>query len=158
MISNSMIRLLKTKVTVTLGVFGFGLLGATTPVLACSCAAFPADETKAASIAFGRADVVFLGVATDVNAKFVRLPPARDTAFDVFTTWKGLSGHDQTVVRTAIDEAACGFRFRKRGWYLVFANWDRKREVLWTNMCELTRPESEAQGLIEALDALVQQE
>ena len=141
-----------------MGSLGVSLLLVADSAFACSCAAFPPDETKAAQIAYSRADVVFLGVVTNVDSGFARLPPSRDTTFDVFTTWKGLSGHEQTVVRTAIDEAACGFRFQERVWYLVFANWDRKKKVLWTNMCELTRTEAEAQGLIKALDDLVQQE
>ena len=152
MTSSRMLRL--TDLTV----LGVGLLLATTSASACSCAAFPADETKAATIAYGRADVVFLGVVTDVDSKFVALPPSRDTTFDVFVSWKGLSGHDRTVVRTAIDETACGFTFQKGGWYLVFANRDRRKGILWTNMCELTREEAKAKGLIDALDVLAKRE
>lgn len=121
---------------------------------ACSCAPYPADEAKAVAIAYSRADVIFLGVATDVRSKLLLPLRVRDTAFEVVASWKGLGGDDGTIVRAAISEMACGFKFVKRGRYLVFANWDPGTGVLWTNMCELTREESKAQGLIKELDAL----
>ena len=158
MVSTASTRSPKLCIPAVLGVLGIGMFLGTQSAQACSCAAFPADETKAAKIALDRADVVFLGVVTDVRSKLVMLPPSRDATFDVYISWKGLSGHDQTVVRTAVDEAACGFKFQKRSWYLVFGNWDRKKKILRTNMCELTREESKAQGLIKALDALTQRE
>ena len=133
------------------------LLFVSPSTFACSCAAFPADEAKAIAIAYSRADVIFLGVAIDVRAKWQLPLRVRDTTFVVEASWKGLGGDDGTIVRTAISETACGFKFRKRGRYLVFANWDPRKGILWTNLCELTREESNAQGLIKELDALIQQ-
>jgi hypothetical protein len=135
-----------------------GLLLASSSSFACSCAVYPADEAKAVAMAYGRADAIFLGVVTAVKSKILLPLPVRDATFEVMVSWKGLSGFDRTVVRAAISESACGFKFRKQGRYLVFANWDSKKGILRTNMCELTREESEAQGLIKELDALNQLE
>lgn len=127
---------------------------ASSEALACSCAAYPEDAAKAAAKAYQQADAIFLGAVIAVKAKRLRLPPVRETTFDVLDAWKGLSGDNVALVRSVIGETACGYKFRKSGKYLVVAHWDAKREVLTTNMCELNRKESEAQGLISELDKL----
>ena len=124
---------------------------------ACTCAPYPADEAKATAIAFGRADVIFLGIATGVKSKLLLPLRVRDTTFEVIASWKGGGGEEAIVVRAAISEMACGFKFRKGGRYLVFANREPDKGILWTNMCELTRAESQAQGLMKALDTLKRQ-
>ena len=78
----------------------------------------------------------------------------REVTFIVLTFWKGLTSRNPAVVRTATSSISCGFEFRKPGKYLVFGYWDVEREVLTTNMCELTRRESEAQRFIQELDKL----
>jgi len=66
------------------------LILAPSVAVACTCAAFPDDEAKAAAIAYARADVVFLGVVTSIKSKWWQLPIAvRDTTFDVREAWKG---------------------------------------------------------------------
>ena len=108
-------------------------------------------------MAYARADVIFLGSVTGTQSSKLRALSVRDVSFDVLVSWKGLSGHSGAVVRTAKGELACGFKFRRRGRYLVVAYWDTDQNVLWTNMCELTRKEAEARDLIAALDKLVGQ-
>lgn len=120
----------------------------------CSCAAYPEDDSQAAGLAYAQADAVFLGAVTKIKTRPFHWPPVRDFFFDVEKFWKGHRWIEDTTVRSAISETACGFDFRKGTRYLVFAYWDEKRGMLWSNMCELNRKESEAQGLIEALDKL----
>ena len=128
--------------------------------IACSCAAFPDNEARAAAIAYARADVIFLGAVSKIQLRRLSLSrtlsfmAVRDTSFDVLQVWKGLTGFNPAVVRSAKGETACGFRFRKPGKYLVFAYWDSDRQVLTTSMCELTRTASEATGLIRELDKI----
>lgn len=129
------------------------LILAPSAAVACSCAAFPDDDAQAAAIAHARADAVFLGVVTGIKTKRWRLPiGVRETTFDVRKAWKGLSGRNPAVVLSAIGSIACGYKFTKPGEYLVFAYWDVDRQILTTNMCELTRKASEADGLIRELD------
>ena len=150
-------RGVRERLLVAACLLAIGFLLISPRTFACSCAPFPADEAKAAAIAYGRADVIFLGVATGVTTKLLLPLRVRDTTFEVIASWKGLGSNDAIVVRAAISEMACGFKFRKRGRYIVFANWDPDTGSLWTNLCELTREESHAQGLIKALDALKQE-
>jgi hypothetical protein len=151
---NTSIRILTARKLLVVRLLAVGLLLVSPRSFACSCAAFPADEAEAAAIAYGRADVVFVGIVTSVK-KRIQLPlPVRDATFDVSQSWKGISEFDGTVVRSAIGEIACGFKFRKGSSYLVFANWVPDQGVLWTNMCELTRTESKAGTLIRELDGI----
>jgi hypothetical protein len=121
---------------------------------ACMCVAYPEDVDKAVAMAYAYADVIFLGDVTAVKRKFLSYPQSRHTTFTVLKSWKGLNS-SMAIVRTAISETACGYTFKKPGKYLVFANWDVKREVLTTNMCELNRRESDAGDYIVELDKLV---
>ena len=105
-------------------------------------------------MAQGLADAIFLGTVTEMGSGQWRNLTIRDATFRVSRSWKGLNGRDVAVVRSAASEISCGFEFRKTRRYLVFAHW--QDGILWTNMCELTRMESEAQGLIKALDNLKQ--
>ena len=148
------IRILTARKLIAVFLLTVGSLLVSPRSFACSCAAFPADEAEAAAIAYGRADVVFVGIVTSVKKRFQMPLPVRDATFDVSQSWKGVSEFDGTVVRSAIGEIACGFKFRKGSRYLVFANWVPDHGVLWTNMCELTREESKAGTLIKELDGI----
>ena len=134
----------------------YAVLGSGTAV-ACTCAAHPEDVDKAVALAYARADVVFIGDVTAVKRKLFSLPQTRETAFAVRKAWKGLS-NSTALVRTAMGEIACGYKFDKPGKYLVFAYWDQQREMLTTNMCELTRKEGFAGDYIAALDKLKDRE
>ena len=127
---------------------------ASSDALACSCAPYPEDEAKAAAKAFQQADVIFLGAVSAVKARRFRPLPVRDTTFDVLAAWKGLNDVKVALVRSAIGEIGCGYKFDLSKTYLVFAYWDQRRQILTTNMCELNRKESKAQGLIAELDKL----
>lgn len=122
--------------------------------VACTCMPFPNDEAKAAAMAFAMADVIFVGVVTDVKTKRLRPLAVRDTTFEVLQAWKGPVGGDLTVVRSAVGEIACGYEFDKPGEYLVFAYWDVEHQILTTSMCDLNRESSRAVGLITELDKI----
>ncbi len=122
---------------------------------ACTCAAFPDDSAKAAAMAYAQADVVFLGAVTNIKTKRWRQPIAvRETTFDVLEVWKGLSGRNPAIVRSAMGSLACGYKFDKPGEYLVFAYWDVEHQILTTSMCDLTRKASEAGGLVRELNKI----
>ena len=123
--------------------------------VACTCAAFPDDEAKAAASAYALADVVFLGVVRDIKTKRWQQPIAvRETTFEVLEVWKGLSGRNPAVVSSAMGSLACGYKFDKPGEYLVFAYWDVEHQILTTSMCDLTRKASEAGGLVRELNKI----
>lgn len=155
---NASIRILTARKLMVVFLLAVSLLFVSPHSFACSCAAYPADEAKAVAMAYGRADAVFLGIVTGVRSKRLQPLSVRDATFEVTSSWKGLSSYDGAVVRSANGELACGFNFRKSSRYLVFAHWDAEQGILWTNMCELTRKESEATGLIKVLNDLNEQE
>jgi hypothetical protein len=120
---------------------------------ACSCMAFPDNFEKAVATAYARADVVFLGDATAMRNTFLGILQQREVTFSVRDRWKG-SIPDTTLVRTNIGEIACGYNFKKRNSYLVFAYWDQQRKHLTTSFCDLTRTEAKAKDAIGMLDRL----
>ena len=120
---------------------------------ACSCMPFPDDLKKAAATAYARADVVFLGDALAMRNTFLGSLRQREVTFSVRDRWKG-SIPDTTLVRTNVGEIACGYNFKKRNSYLVFAYWDQQRKQLTTSFCDLTRTEAKAKDAIGMLDRL----
>lgn len=120
---------------------------------ACSCAPYPDDLEEAVTIAYAQADVVFLGDATAMHKTALGILRQREVTFSVRDRWKG-SIADTTSVTTNIGEIACGYDFRKRNSYLVFAHWDRERQHLTTSFCDLTRIEGKAGDAIGVLDRL----
>ena len=120
---------------------------------ACMCMPFPNDFEKAVATAYARADVVFLGDALAMRNTVLGDLQQREVTFSVRDRWKG-SIPDTTLVRTNVGEIACGYNFKKRSSYLVFAYWDQQREHLTTSFCDLTRTEAKAKGAISALDRL----
>ena len=103
--------------------------------------------------AYARADVVFLGDALAMRNTFLGNLQQREVTFSVRDRWKG-STSGTTLVRTNIGEIACGYNFKKRNSYLMFAYWDQQRQHLTTSFCDLTRTEAKAKGAIGALDRL----
>lgn len=120
---------------------------------ACSCMAFPDDPDKAVAMAYAQADVVFLGDVTSRQNTFLGILRQREVTFSVRDRWKG-SISDETIVRTNVGEIACGYNFKKRNSYLVFAYWDKKRKQLTTSFCDLNRPEANAKDAIAVLNRL----
>ena len=120
---------------------------------ACSCAPYPDDLEKAVTMAYAQADVVFLGDVTAMRNADLGILRQREVTFAVRDRWKG-SISDTTSVRTNIGEIACGYDFKKRNSYLVFAYWDEQRQHLTTSFCDLTRTEDNAKGAIGVLDRL----
>lgn len=135
--------------------FIFALLYLSMPsnAAACSCAVFPDNIERAVELAYARADVIFLGDAITVRNKFLRIPPQREAEFFVRERWKG-SILEIMLVRTNMEESACGYKFREKESYLVFGYWDRKRHYLKTSFCELTRTKAEAKDAIVILDEI----
>jgi hypothetical protein len=124
---------------------------------ACSCAAFPQNIPQAVAIAYGRADVIFVGDVVNVRTKFLRLPQVRESSFLVRDRWKG-SINDTVIVQTNVGESACGYTFRKNASYLVFAYWNPRKTILTTSLCELTRSEDSATDVIAELDKLAKRQ
>lgn len=120
---------------------------------ACSCMAYPDDLEKAVTMAYAQADVVFLGDAMAMRKTFLGILGQREVTFSVRDLWKGAIP-DTTLVRTNIGEIACGFDFKKRNSYLVFAYWDQQQQYLTTSFCDLTRTEAKATDAIGVLDRL----
>ena len=123
------------------------------PAEACSCMAFPADTEKAVAMAYAQADVVFLGDITAMRNTSLGILRQREVTFSVRDRWKG-SIADTTLVRTNIGEIACGYGFKKRNSYLVFAYWDQRRQHLTTSFCDLNRSEAKARDVIAMLNRL----
>jgi hypothetical protein len=120
---------------------------------ACMCMPFPDDFEKAVATAYARADVVFLGDALAMRNTVLGILQQREVTFSVRDRWKG-STSDTTLVRTNVGEIACGYNFKKRNSYLVFAYWDQQRQHLTTSFCDLNRTEAKAKGAISVLDRL----
>jgi len=119
------------------------------------CLEYPNDLEAAISMAYRQADAVFFGEVTSI--KTVKLPglKQREVTVSVSNWWRG-PGDDSLSVRTNIGEIACGFRFRNRKTYLVFAHWDTDLGQYSTSYCDLTRTEAEAELAIEFLDRLLE--
>jgi hypothetical protein len=122
-------------------------------VEACMCMPYPDDFEKAVATAYARADVVFLGDALAMRNTVLGSLQQREVTFSVRDRWKG-STSDTTLVRTNIGEIACGYNFKERNSYLVFAYWDQQLQLLTTSFCDLTRTEAEAKGAIGVLERL----
>ena len=120
---------------------------------ACSCMAFPNDPDKAVARAYAQADVVFLGDVTAIRNTFLGILRQRAVAFSVRDRWKG-SIPDGTIVRTNNGEIACGYDFKKRNSYLVFAYWDQHRKHLTTSFCDFNRTEANSKDAIAVLNRL----
>jgi hypothetical protein len=120
---------------------------------ACMCMPFPDDFEKAVATAYARADVVFLGDALAMRNTVLGSLQQREVTFSVRDRWKG-STSDTTLVRTNVGEIACGYKFKERNSYLVFAYWDQQLQLLTTSFCDLTRTEAEAKAAIGVLDRL----
>jgi hypothetical protein len=124
---------------------------------ACSCAPYPDDLEKAVAMAYAQADVVFLGDALAMRNTVLGSLGQREVTFSVRDRWKG-SIPDTTSVRTNIGEIACGYNFKRRNSYLVFAHWDEQRQHLTTSFCDLTRSEGKAKGAIGVLDRMTKRQ
>jgi hypothetical protein len=106
-----------------------GIAMAAPPCWACSCA--PSTRKERAN----HADVVFFGrvrsITDDGGAAELRV------RFRVRKVYKGRNVDRFEVVRTASQEAACGFNFREGRRYTVFAF--REDGRLSTNSCSGTK-------------------
>jgi hypothetical protein len=122
-------------------------------VQACTCMAFPENLEKAVAMAYGHADAVFLGDIMTMRTRFLGMLTQREVKFSVRDRWKG-SLPETVLVRTNIGEIACGYNFKKRNSYLVFAYWDQRLQHFTTSFCDLNRTEDQAKGAIGVLDRL----
>lgn len=106
------------------------------PCWACSCV--PASDEEH----YARADVVFVGkvVAREEPSAHDPYQSSSDPitwTFEVEQTQKGEARRTESV-RSARDDATCGYRFEVGGRYQVFANRSENGE-LWTSICSGTR-------------------
>ena len=117
------------------------------------CFEYPDHLEAAIALAYGQADAIFLGEVTSMRT--VKLPGLKqhEVTFSVRNWWKGPGG-DSISVRTNIGEIACGYRFRNRKTYLVFAHRDNDLGRYSTSYCDLTGTEADSQLAIGFLDRL----
>ncbi len=117
-------------------------------VSACSCA-YP-DSVKAE---LDRKTAVFTGKVIDIveEKQSIALNSSADpikVLFEVNESWKGVNS-SQTIVRTARDDASCGYEFEKNKEYIVYAYGDN--DNLETGYCERTTLLSDASEDLEIL-------
>ena len=119
---------------------GFLLAVFSSDVNACSCMSggMPChDYWKAAAIFTGT--VIDSSPTTSKRGEYE--VPARLVRFNVDQSFRGVKGNE-VEVRTALNEAGCGYAFQLGGRYLVYAYSDADK--LATGICSRTRPVSEA--------------
>jgi hypothetical protein len=93
------------------------LAGSPGPACACGCAAASTDAEYVQ-----RADLAFEGVVVDIDEPFLPSSDANPVTvrFRVESISKGTAG-DRVALRTALDEASCGFGFVAGHRYRVYA-------------------------------------
>jgi hypothetical protein len=127
---------------------GFVLLAVTLnpeSAYACSCASQTVEEAVSSSDAVFEGRVVEVRKGADSSSVSTRMNTVR---LLVVRSWKGVA-KEAVTVRTATNEAGCGYPFRANQSYLVYAN--SSQAGLQTGLCSRTRPIDEAE---EDLDAL----
>ncbi len=111
---------------------------------ACSCAPPPPPQKALADSA-----AVFVGTVESIECE----EGTKTVVLVVETAWKGVAdGKGKLIVRTSSSGAACGFGFRERESYLVYAG--RDDAGLSTNLCTRTRHLTQAAGDIEELNRI----
>jgi len=128
-------RLMRGALAVVVLALGILLAGRVPGAWACSCAGGTDAEH------FASADVVFIGAATEKDDphgddEVVSTGRRVTWTFDVRSVQKG-SVEDPARVRSASDEASCGFEFRIGKRYQVYAG--RSGDNLSTGLCSGTR-------------------
>lgn len=107
----------------------------------CDCVdpnSIPIDETIKKSTA------IFIGEVLSIEAEATYLK----IKFDVLASYKGINERAYIIVRTAKNQAACGFPFRVGEKYLVFTYGE---DGFYTGLCSRTRLLSESSDTIAML-------
>jgi hypothetical protein len=114
-ISNGVSRWLRS-LTVVVTVGAVALAGSPSPACACSCPSGTDTEY------LQRADLAFEGVVVDIDEPFLPSSNANPVTvrFRVEAVSKGAAG-ERLALRTALDEASCGFAFVPGHRYRVYA-------------------------------------
>ena len=112
---------------------GFLIFNADTN-LACTCA-----PLKSATQELDRAAAVFSGKVVEVrrHTGTADLFFSIEVVFNVVKTWKGIRARTVSVF-TSSDSDACGYRFKERRTYLVYAYGDTEGR-LSTSICSRTK-------------------
>lgn len=132
-----------------LGALLFALLIAQSSIRtarACSC---PSRTTK---VSVSQSQTVFVGKVTRVEeyGKSYGAHRAKRAHLKVLDAWKGLAVGRVVKVDGGLAGGMCGVDFKIGHQYLVFANWDKKKQ-LGTDICIGTVPVEEAKDVIEEL-------
>ncbi|MFS0864479.1 hypothetical protein [Fredinandcohnia sp. 179-A 10B2 NHS] len=110
------------------------------PASACSCAMPGSVEEE-----LKQKTAVFSGKVIDINrSSNVLLQSSSEPVevlFEVNEVWKG-SNKSQVIVHTGLDSASCGFEFKSKKEYIVYAYGENGD--LGTGICERTKLLSEA--------------
>jgi hypothetical protein len=112
---------------------------------ACSCASQTVEEAINSSDAIFEGRVVEVQKDADSDSVSTRSNTVR---LRVVRSWKGV-GEEKLTVRTATNDAGCGYPFRANQSYLVYAN--SSRAGLRVGLCGRTKPIEQAK---EDLDVL----
>ncbi len=102
----------RPKVPLGLIALAFFLVGRTGVASACTCTEPSLRE------ALAQAEFVFIGTVSDLGLDYVK--HERVTDFAIQRVFKGTMPERLRVV-SALDEAACGYKFSRGAVYLVFA-------------------------------------
>jgi hypothetical protein len=111
------------------------------PIRAHSCTCIDGDLLKR----IGKYPVIFLGEVTDEAASEHSLVNVK---FRAVRVWKGKP--KDFVVRASANPEACGYRFARGRYYVVFAY--SEGSMLATNRCTPTELAAEASDTIQLLD------
>jgi hypothetical protein len=126
---------------------GLAMIVLRSSAAACSCVGETDPKT-----AVRQSNAVFSGRAVDERVLTPNNPDPelreREITFEVTSIWKG-DLRRRVRVRTAIDNAMCGYDFRRGITYLVYA-WS-ERGGLRTNNCSRTTPSDQARGDLRVL-------
>ena len=97
--------------------------------------------------------VIFAGQVIKIKKVQIKLPssdywPNHKVTFKVDRYWKGDS--PEVIVFTGVGGGSCGFRFRKKQSYIVFAQMIENR--LQTGICDFTSESHYAENIIKGLN------
>ena len=141
-----------TAVSLAVMMIGLWYFGSPRQVHACSCLGpgSPAEELEEVDAVFaGR--VISIHHSYDRRARSATLKDFTTVGFEVSAVWKG-TVHEEMYITKAPDAPACGFNFKRRKEYIVYAygNPDNDRGY-GTGWCSRTALLRQARGDLDAL-------
>jgi len=114
-------------------------------VNACSCVSQTVEEAVSSSDAIFEGRVLEVGTSANEDSESALINMVR---MRVVRSWKGVT-EEQLILRTANNEAGCGYPFRVNQSYLVYAN--SSRAGLRAGLCSRTKPIDNAEHDLDVL-------